>query len=238
LLQYRCPGFVVNRRQHRQFGLAAVEVAQVAAWNTASTCLCDEYAQSCATTKECAVVMFPLSQLCQRHWSSAKGVQVLDSASSKPSHWGGPWCCYGTSNGASLLECCLCAAESRYADSTSYWRYTRYSPPLSRFHAVAGSGSHPLGWRDVFDTAVRWRQESEPFDPVFYVDGMTHKGFEEGFGLQTPMTTGQARVVRYYSEVCDTTTHCRCSIVSLRCPVRGIHRVPFYFRWRCLHPWT
>jgi hypothetical protein len=64
-----------------------------------------------------------------------------------------------------------------------------------------GTGSHPLGWRDVYDAGVRWRQLSEPFDPVFYVDGMTDKGFEEGFGLQTPMVSGQGRVTRYYSEV-------------------------------------
>ena len=64
-----------------------------------------------------------------------------------------------------------------------------------------GKGRHVLGWRDVYDVAVRWRQESEPFDPVFYVDGMTHVGFEEGFGLQTPMVSGQTRVTRYYSEV-------------------------------------
>jgi hypothetical protein len=28
-VQYACPGFLKNARQHRQFGLAAVEVAQV-----------------------------------------------------------------------------------------------------------------------------------------------------------------------------------------------------------------
>ncbi len=58
-----------------------------------------------------------------------------------------------------------------------------------------------MGWRDVYDVAVRWRQHSEPFDPVFYVDGMTHTGFEEGFGLQTPMVSGHQRVTRYFSEV-------------------------------------
>ena len=39
---------------------------------------------------------------------------------------------------------------------------------------------------------------SEPNDPVFWIDYMTKKAFEEGFGLQTPMITGQLHVPRYY----------------------------------------
>jgi hypothetical protein len=69
---------------------------------------------------------------------------------------------------------------------------------------VSGKGDHACDWRDVYDIAVRWRQQSEPFDPVFYIDGMTPAAFAEGFGLQTPMVSGQQRVVRYHSEVCST----------------------------------
>ena len=57
---------------------------------------------------------------------------------------------------------------------------------------------HPFGWRDFFDVGVKWRQFSEPNDPVFWIDYMTKKAFEEGFGLQTPMITGQLHVPRYY----------------------------------------
>lgn len=60
-------------------------------------------------------------------------------------------------------------------------------------------GSHPFGYRDLFDIIVRWRQLSEPNDPVWWTDGLLRESFEEGFGLQTPMISGQLRCIRYYS---------------------------------------
>lgn len=53
------------------------------------------------------------------------------------------------------------------------------------------------GWRDVYSMAVRWRQLSEPCDPVVWVDLLTAKEFEAGFGSHTPMQLGQTKVVRY-----------------------------------------
>jgi hypothetical protein len=41
---------------------------------------------------------------------------------------------------------------------------------LSYASLCSGSQVHPLGWRDVFDIAVRWRQLSEPNDPVWWID--------------------------------------------------------------------
>lgn len=46
---------------------------------------------------------------------------------------------------------------------------------------------HALCYRDVFDIALLWRQNSEPFDPVYWIEGLTKSTFERGFGLQTPM---------------------------------------------------
>jgi hypothetical protein len=46
--------------------------------------------------------------------------------------------------------------------------------------------------------AVRWRQYSEPNDPVWWVDLLSPEQFAEGYGSQTPMYTGQCEVVRYY----------------------------------------
>eukprot|EP00960_Hanusia_phi_P038138 753295-Hanusia_phi.AAC.5 len=57
---------------------------------------------------------------------------------------------------------------------------------------------HAFGWRDFMDISVKWRQISEPNDPVFWIDLMAEEVFAEGFGLQTPMVTGQMNVVRYY----------------------------------------
>jgi hypothetical protein len=56
---------------------------------------------------------------------------------------------------------------------------------------------------------VRWRQMSEPNDPVWWVDMLPKDAFEEGFGLQTPMVSGHLKVCllsKYYiphvSQIC------------------------------------
>jgi len=60
------------------------------------------------------------------------------------------------------------------------------------------SKPHDYGWRDWIDICVKWRQISEPNDPVFWIDLLAPEAFAEGFGLQTPMVTGQMNVVRYF----------------------------------------
>ena len=59
-------------------------------------------------------------------------------------------------------------------------------------------GVHEFGWRDAMDVAVRWRQLSEPHDQVVWVDLLTRKEFESGFGSHTPIFSGQTKCVRYY----------------------------------------
>jgi hypothetical protein len=138
--QYDSPGFLKNTKQYRQFGLAAIEVAQ----------------------------------LCLKVWRSG-GLSLPDSVASLPSLWNS--------------ECV------ELVFTLSLW---------SRRPSIGcspGRKSHVVTARDVYDAAVRWRQMSEPFDPVFYIDGLTRTAFEEGFGLQTPMVSGQNLVVRYYPQV-------------------------------------
>jgi hypothetical protein len=83
-----------------------------------------------------------------------------------------------------------------------HWTASEHTstPPLSveDGRASAGQPAHAFSWRDLFDIAVRWRQVSEPNDPVWWVDLLSPEQFREGFGSHTPMITGQARVVRYY----------------------------------------
>ncbi|EGC40514.1 hypothetical protein DICPUDRAFT_146678 [Dictyostelium purpureum] len=57
---------------------------------------------------------------------------------------------------------------------------------------------HTFGWRDLYDIGVKWRQISEPNDPVWWVDLLSPEQFNEGFGSHTPIVTGQCKVVRYY----------------------------------------
>jgi hypothetical protein len=44
---------------------------------------------------------------------------------------------------------------------------------------------------------VRWRQLSEPNDPVWWVDLLPPEQFAEGFGSHTPIVTGQCKTARY-----------------------------------------
>jgi len=54
------------------------------------------------------------------------------------------------------------------------------------------------GWRESMNVLVKWRQISEPNDPVWWIDKLTKASLKEGFGLQTPLVTGELRVIRYY----------------------------------------
>eukprot|EP01126_Amoeba_proteus_P056613 TRINITY_DN7132_c0_g1_i2.p1 TRINITY_DN7132_c0_g1~~TRINITY_DN7132_c0_g1_i2.p1 ORF type:complete len:433 (+),score=77.31 TRINITY_DN7132_c0_g1_i2:2000-3298(+) len=68
------------------------------------------------------------------------------------------------------------------------------SGPSSSGHKAL---DHKFGWRDIYDIIVRWRQISEPNDPVWWVDLLTKEQFSEGFGSHTPMVTGHCHVIRY-----------------------------------------
>ncbi|WIA39656.1 hypothetical protein OEZ86_005727 [Tetradesmus obliquus] len=60
------------------------------------------------------------------------------------------------------------------------------------------SGRHLFGWRDAMDIVVKWRQLAEPADQVVWVDLLTPREFEAGFGSHTPMFSGQTKCVRYF----------------------------------------
>ncbi|KAL8160725.1 hypothetical protein V2J09_002262 [Rumex salicifolius] len=53
-----------------------------------------------------------------------------------------------------------------------------------------------LSWQDVYSLAVKWRQISEPCDPVVWINKLGEE-FNNGFGSHTPLILGQTRVVRY-----------------------------------------
>ncbi|GAV58758.1 TPR_1 domain-containing protein/TPR_11 domain-containing protein [Cephalotus follicularis] len=59
------------------------------------------------------------------------------------------------------------------------------------------SGRSLMSWQDVYSYAVKWRQISEPCDPVVWVNKLSEE-FNSGFGSHTPMILGQAKVVRYF----------------------------------------
>jgi hypothetical protein len=64
-------------------------------------------------------------------------------------------------------------------------------------HCSSSRDPHTFGWRDLYDICIKWRQVSEPNDPVWWVDLLTKEQFTEGFGSHTPMITGQVLLIHF-----------------------------------------
>ncbi|GLT68821.1 hypothetical protein SLA2020_410190 [Shorea laevis] len=149
-IQYDCPGFLPNRRQHRMAGLAAIEIAQKVskAWRSLQA----DWKYSNKSSK------------------SGKRLRRKERFSMASQNRGGACC--STSNSAET--------------STS-----------SGITEERQSGRSMMSWHDVYSLAVKWRQISEPCDPVVWVNKLSEE-FNSGFGSHTPMILGQAKVVRYF----------------------------------------
>lgn len=64
---------------------------------------------------------------------------------------------------------------------------------------------HAFYWRDYFDLAQRWRFVAEPFDGVFWADGLDlPTEFKNRVGLSTNLISGLNKVVRYYPQLKKT----------------------------------
>ncbi|XP_031478846.1 suppressor of RPS4-RLD 1 [Nymphaea colorata] len=80
-----------------------------------------------------------------------------------------------------------CSTTTSSETSTSYSTSEDRSTP----------GRYGLSWHEVYSLAVKWRQISEPCDPVVWVNKLSEE-FNAGFGSHTPLINGQAKVARYY----------------------------------------
>ncbi|CAH8345100.1 unnamed protein product [Eruca vesicaria subsp. sativa] len=147
-IQYDCPGFLPNRRQHRMAGLAVLEIAQKVskAWRI-------EWRNSNKGTAK-----------------NGKKNRRRERINMLSQNRGGAGCSTSTSSETS----------------------TGYASLEDR-----SSGRSMLSWQEVYSSAVRWRQISEPCDPVVWVNKLSEE-FNSGFGSHTPMVLGQAKVIRYF----------------------------------------
>ncbi|EXB28734.1 Tetratricopeptide repeat protein 13 [Morus notabilis] len=143
-IQYDCPGFLPNRRQHRMAGFAAIEIAQKIskAWR--------KYLNR-STSKR------------------GKKARRRERINMPCQNRGGAGC-----------------STSGYSEPTSYNTLEDKS-----------SSNFMLSWQDVYSLAVKWRQISEPCDPIVWINQLSEE-FNAGFGSHTPMVLGQAKVVRYF----------------------------------------
>ncbi|XP_059623972.1 suppressor of RPS4-RLD 1 isoform X1 [Cornus florida] len=150
-IQYNCPGFLPNRRQHRMAGLAAIQIAQKVskAWRSLQI----EWKYSNKNTTK-----------------YGKRTRRKEKISIPSQNRGGAGC--STSNSSET--------------STSYGVTEDRS-----------SGRSMMSWHDVYSFAVKWRQISEPCDPVVWINKLSEE-FNSGFGSHTPLILGQAKVVRYF----------------------------------------
>jgi hypothetical protein len=58
---------------------------------------------------------------------------------------------------------------------------------LLRRRNCVGGWTHKLGWRDLYDAAVRWRHVAEPNEATFYVDFLE----DESVAMQAAFITEQ-----------------------------------------------
>ncbi|KAJ4963031.1 hypothetical protein NE237_022970 [Protea cynaroides] len=150
-IQYDCPGFLPNRRQHRMAGLAAIEIAQKVskAWRSLQA----EWKHS---SKRAAKI--------------GKAVRKKEKSYVLSQNRGGVGCSTSSSS------------ETSTSCGTNEDR---------------GLNRSIMSWQDIYSLAVKWRQISEPCDPVVWVNKLSEE-FNDGFGSHTPMILGQAKVVRYF----------------------------------------
>ncbi|KAM3363429.1 suppressor of RPS4-RLD 1 [Capsicum galapagoense] len=158
-IQYHCPGFLHNKRQHRMAGLAAIEIAQKVskAWRALQA----EWRNSTKGTTK-----------------SGKRLRKREKLNSISLNRGGAGC----------------STSSSSETSTSYSLIDDRS-----------TGRSMMSWNHLYSLAVKWRQISEPCDPVVWINKLSEE-FNTGFGSHTPLVLGQAKVVRYYPNFQRTLT--------------------------------
>ncbi|GAU26094.1 hypothetical protein TSUD_225560 [Trifolium subterraneum] len=123
-IQYDCPGFLPNRRQHRMAGFAAIEVAQKVSkiWRILQA----EWKSSNKTNSN------------NKNGKRARRRERINMPSQNRGGAG-------------------CSTSSAWETSSS----GIVDDKLSSRH---------MSWKDIYSIAVRWRQISEPCDPVVWVN--------------------------------------------------------------------
>ncbi|CAM8909450.1 unnamed protein product [Rhodiola kirilowii] len=169
-IQYQCPGFLPNKRQHRMAGLAAIEIAQKVSKVLRSLHL--EWKNANKTTS--------------KHGKKTRKREKVQFTSQNR---GG--------------DCC--STTSFFETSTS--AVTVEDRP---------SGHSMMPWHDIYSLAVKWRQISEPCDPVVWINRLSEE-FDAGFGSNTPMILGQAKVVRYFPNYARTLEVAKSVIKEKKC---------------------
>lgn len=222
-MQLRAPGFLSNKRQHRQCGMAVLEMAQQlqAAWQAGGAALLGGAPAVLAVGDTTSSRGLALVLERQRRRLDARDIvfkgcpdarAAIDALSAERAA-----AVEGAAAGAAVVRTdealdanMLHSLHAAARDKRAFPADLCPPPPVGRGAGVASAeereavrrllaasapapaGSHAAGFRDTMDVAVRWRQLSEPNDPVWWIDLLDPKAFEQGFGLQTPMVRTRA----------------------------------------------
>lgn len=154
-VQLDTPGFLPNRRQHRMFGLAVLQM-------------------SLALRKHMSLIAL-----------EGSGLTVPNAAASS------------SSSNRGSVDNCKARSNTSSTSAKVFVSSSSATGTLRSGKRGEGANTHSFNWRDMYDIAVRWRQLSEPSDPVWWIDRFPLEAFQEGFGLQTPIVNGQLFTVRY-----------------------------------------
>ncbi|KAJ0980264.1 hypothetical protein J5N97_008519 [Dioscorea zingiberensis] len=99
-----------------------------------------------------------------------------------------------------------CCSTSSSSDTSTSYGFNEERPASGRY----------MSWHDIYAISVKWRQISEPCDPVVWVNKLSEE-FNSGFGSHTPMLLGQAKVVRYYPNYQRTLDIAKSIMVDNKC---------------------
>eukprot|EP00891_Asterochloris_glomerata_P001301 jgi/Astpho2/1301/fgenesh1_pg.00024_%23_11_t len=198
LLQYRHQGFLPNKRQQLSGGLAALELAQTLR-NVVGLCMTPEH-----MTVSMSVSSFVgIDESCDEEMCAmwAGGKPYLPLACQVKRQRAGAQAAVATAEVKDRQQRGPGAKTAVQTAGASVGGWDAKPPTTS------AGGFHEFCWRDAMDVVVRWRQLSEPNDQavklclltkVVWVDLLTKKEFEAGFGSHTPIFCGQTKCVRYY----------------------------------------
>jgi tetratricopeptide (TPR) repeat protein len=223
MMQYSEYAFAPSYRQHRQCGLASIELAQAAREHWEGLAKVLDRASDDGTPLEAFGKQFP-DDGCSKPSAALQEASLLDSLFHRITGTPGDDPLSGTEgiqsasalSDAEISQIMLrgCGKVSRvetpggtvsvtWGDASTVASKRERTPPGGkRARAVSShwkKGWHGMCWRDALDIVIKWRQLSEPFDPVFWQDQLTPEAFDAGFGLQTPLVQGQSRVPRYFA---------------------------------------
>ena len=168
-IQLDAIGFVPNPRQHRQFGLAVLQMAAALREHCRLVKL-----NISAETLTSSSLSSSSSSLSSSSSSSSSSLSSAPYSSSSPpssssSSSAASTSCLAPSPKTMVTSCGLCIPNALASRKYTYHAPSSSGSRISTLSAISRSSSHIFGWRDFFDIAVKWRQVSEPNDPVWWI---------------------------------------------------------------------